>query len=420
QALPLSLWFSFGGFTLLIAGTALGIPLLAHWTMQGLAHALPPLWRLAPISLARSLSRSAVAIAALMVAISVVISVSLMINSFRHSVVAWLDQSLSADLYVARPGQQGQLPADLREQVAREAGVGRVESARLRTLQAKQGFIKVLALSGDISSRRPYIWHDGPRETIWQRLGQNGVLVSEPYATHHGIAARSGQTLSLPTDSGPQKFQILGIYRDYSSDQGVVLLPASVYQHYWHDPYISSLSIFARPGSDLEALAARLRQSYAGRYQVEVQSHQALKQGAMTVFDRTFAITSALRLLAIVVAFMGVFSTLMSLLLERRRSFGLLRALGFGRGQLAALILLESGLMGLFAGILALPLGMVLALCLIYGINLRSFGWSMDLHPDPLLFGQGLLLALGAALLAGLWPAWRCAFAPPAESIRWE
>ncbi|HEY9840450.1 MAG: ABC transporter permease [Candidatus Sericytochromatia bacterium] len=417
--LPLSLWFSFVCFVLVVAGAALCIPWLAHASMDWLAGRLDPVLRLAPRNLARSLSRSAVAMAALMVAVSVVISVSIMIGSFRQTLVDWLDLTLSADLFVIQAEGQG-LPDALRTQIAREPGVAGVESARQLELTGSEGITHLLSLSRDVTAQRRYVWLEGSRQGLWQRLEAGGVLVSQPYATRHGLGSRPGQSLTLATDAGPRRFQVLGIYYDYASDQGIVMLPQSLFRRYWHDRLLTSLSVFLAPGQDVQKLKQSLNARLAGPYQLDIQARGDIKRGALTIFERTFAITGALRLLAIIVAVMGIFSTLMSLLIERRRSFGILRALGLTPSQLGGLILFESGLMGLFAGLLALPLGVILALFLIYVINLRSFGWSMDLRLEPATFAQGLLLALAAAMLGGLWPAWKAMREQVAKSIRWE
>lgn len=420
--LPGALWFSFACFLGVVAGAALCIPWLARGFMLALSQRLGPVARMAPRQLARSLSRSAVAMAALMVAVSVVISVSVMIGSFRGTVIDWLDRTLSADFFVTAPGGPGSasLNPELQARLARVPGVARVESSRQRQLFVAGKPLNLLSLSRDIASQRRFVWLEGDRDSLWDRLEQGAVLVSQPYATRHGITPNAGQRVTLPTRTGSRDFPIIGIYYDYASDQGVVLLPRKLYQQYWDDPAFSALAVFVTPqiqsSEQLTQVKQALNQALAGPY--SLQSHRELKAGAMTVFERTFAITGALRLLAIAVAFMGIFSTLMSLLLERQRSFGILRSLGLTPNQIGGLVLFESGLMGLFSGIMALPLGVILALFLIYVINLRSFGWTMDLLLTPDLFIQGLFLALGAALLGGIWPAWRVATRLVARSVR--
>ena len=67
-----------------------------------------------------------------------------------------------------------------------------------------------------------------------------------------------------------------------------------------------------------------------------------------------------------------------------------------------------------------MPTGFVLALILIYIINLRSFGWTLEMKLQPMEFVQAFLVALLAALLAGLYPAWRIGQTQPAEALRAE
>ena len=140
---------------------------------------------------------------------------------------------------------------------------------------------------------------------------------------------------------------------------------------------------------------------------LRAQANRDLRDGAFEVFERAFSITGALQLLATVVAFIGILSALMALQLEHTREYGVMRATGMTPRQLWNYTLIQTGLMGTTAGLLALPIGLVLALVLIYVINLRSFGWTMalDLQPGP--FVQAFAVAVIAALVAGLYPAWR-------------
>jgi putative ABC transport system permease protein len=140
----------------------------------------------------------------------------------------------------------------------------------------------------------------------------------------------------------------------------------------------------------------------------------------LVVFDQTFAITTALNLLATVVAFIGILSALMALQLERTRELGTMRANGLTQGQLFRLTLLETGLMGFTAGLMSLPVGTVLAWVLVYIINVRSFGWSLQLQLRPEFYTQAFAVALVAALLAGIYPALRMGRIQPAQALRSE
>ena len=149
-------------------------------------------------------------------------------------------------------------------------------------------------------------------------------------------------------------------------------------------------------------------------------SNRSLRAQALGVFDRTFAVTQALRLLAVVVAFIGVWSALMALQVERTRELATLQALGLTGRQLWGLTFLEPGFMGLTAGLLSLPTGFLLAAILVNVINVRSFGWTMRLQADPLVFAQALALSVAAAVLASVYPLLRLQRMPLAAPLRQE
>ena len=140
----------------------------------------------------------------------------------------------------------------------------------------------------------------------------------------------------------------------------------------------------------------------------------------MEMFEQTFTITETLRWLSAAIAFTGVFSALMALQFERTRQLGILRAIGITPRQLTALIVSETGLMGLVAGLFAIPVGYIVAYVLIFVVYQRSFGWTMAFNFDPWVIYQGLALAFVAALLAGIFPALKMAQTKPAEALRTE
>jgi putative ABC transport system permease protein len=110
----------------------------------------------------------------------------------------------------------------------------------------------------------------------------------------------------------------------------------------------------------------------------------------------------------------------MALQLERTRELGVLRAIGVTPRQLWRLVMVETGLMGLIAGLLALPVGAATAALLVLVLNQRSFGWALDLHIAPAILVQDLALAIIAALLASIYPALKMARISPAEALRTE
>src|SRR5947208_3044602 len=205
----------------------------------------------------------------------------------------------------------------------------------------------------------------------------------------------------------------------FSTSRGVVM-SRHTDEAAWSDRKISGLALEAAPGVDVTALVAAVRGRAAGGPRLVIRSNRALREASMEIFDRTFAITGVLRTLSLAVAFVGMLAALMALSLERTREIGVLRALGLTPRQVWGLVTAQTGIIGLLAGVLAVPSGLLLAAVLVFVINRRSFGWTMAIDPSPAILLQGVALSLLAALLAGLYPAWRMATASPAESLRDE
>jgi len=428
-ALPAGIAGGFAGLFVLMIGCALVAPAAALGLLRLLqpvaATAFGTLGRLATRGIVASLSRTAVAIAALMIAVSAAIGVGIMIASFREAVVSWLEGTLRADVYVSAPSLVGNrsdatLEPALVARLAATPGVARAGTSRGVLVPGPGGPVQVVAL--DVDPARPPRWRfrDGSSEAVWGRDDGtgDGVIVSEPYANRRG--ARVGHAVRLHTDRGDHDFRVDGVFYDYGSSAGVVVMSRRTYDRFWDDRRVSGVAIEAAPGADLGALMAALRERAAGDQEVVVRSNRALREASLEIFDRTFAITSVLRTLTVAVAFIGMLAALMALQLERAREIAVLRTLGLTPRQVWGLVTAETGLMGLLAGVLAVPGGLMLAGILVFVINRRSFGWTMPIDPSPAILLQGVALSVLAAVLAGLYPAWRMARALPADALRDE
>lgn len=198
------------------------------------------------------------------------------------------------------------------------------------------------------------------------------------------------------------------------------MMSQELYNKWWTPRPPTSAGLFVGPGEDVNGIAAELQREFSGRTDITISSNQSVRNNALDIFDRTFAITAALQLLSVLVAFIGVLSALMSLQLEKTRELGILRATGMTIRQLWQLTLLETGLMGATAGLVAMPVGWVLAWILINIINRRSFGWTLQMSLEPSFFIQAFLVAVIAALLAGIYPALRLGNMVIATAVREE
>jgi putative ABC transport system permease protein len=422
-----SLVLSFGALFAITLGAAALTPLVTLLFIQIIRPAMGALFgllgRMAARDVVATLSRTSIAVAALMIAVSVTIGVGLMVGSFRQTVVQWLDASLRSDIYVSAPSLSASrvdttLPPDVVERLSHAPGVARARRYHNVTVESPAGPTIVVALEvNDARDRDSFQLAEGDAQ-IWPAFDRGAVLVSEPLAYRRGLHA--GDTITLLTDRGERIFPIAAVFYDYGSDQGVVMMSLATYQATWDDRAISSLGLYAAPGVAIDPLIQQLRSTIGAEQVITIRSNRALRETSLAIFDRTFAITTVLQLLATIVAFVGILSALMALQLERTRELGMLRANGLTPGQLWGVVLSQTGLMGLTAGLLSIPVGVTLAAVLVFVINKRSFGWTLLFRLDGGLFAQALLVAVVAALLAGIYPAWRMSRTAPAVALREE
>lgn len=425
-----SLVAGFAALFLLLVGIALAIPYAVYVLVRAttpLARALGVEARLTLQGIAASLSRTGTAIAALTLAVATAVGVGVMVQSFRASVAQWLEASLQADIYVSvttlRAGHsRGDLPPALIDTLAALPGVSGMSKGRSISVTGPAGMIDVFALGLSPGLRPRYPLVDGDPAQVWERF-RNGeaVLISEPLAWHRQL--RAGDSIRLQTDRGPQRFPIAAVYYDYGSERGELLLSRDLYLRYFDDPGVGGIGLYLAPDASLARVLEQVRSQvarWAPAQSIVVRSNAELRALSLQIFDRTFVITNVLRLLAVLVAFVGILSALMALQLERAKEIAVLRATGFTPAQVLRMVSAQTTCMGLAAGVLAIPVGVVLAALLTHVINRRAFGWSMDLVVAPPVLWQGIGVALVAALLAGLWPGWRMARTPPAEALREE
>ncbi len=427
-----NLWLSFGALFAVLLGCVLMTPFITLGCMRLLQSVLGSWAGLRGCLCARTvvatLSRTAVAIAALMVAVSVTVGVGIMVKSFRQTVVRWLETSLHADVYIAPPNlisrrRDSTLAPGLVERFSAAPGVALTNTYRGLQVESAAGVTQLVAIQLGARSYEAFQFLAGETGTIWPAFQNSGsVIISEPYAYRHDLGLND--TIRLRTDrdghDSYQGFRIVGVFTDYGSDQGIVMMSRRTYDQWWQDTRVSSLSIYAEPGRDVVRLVESLRKMAGSEYEVVIRSNRSLRLASLEIFDRTFTITTVLHLLTTAVAFVGVLSALMALQLERAREIGTLRAIGFTPGQVWGLMTSQTGLMGLVAGLLAIPVGIGLALILVLVINRRSFGWTLQMEIAPEVLVQAVLMAVVAALLAGLYPALRMAQTSPALALREE
>jgi putative ABC transport system permease protein len=406
--------FAYLAVLAVIAGTALLIPNLvtgfSGWSRGFMARFFGPEAMLASQSLRASPGRSSVLIAALTTAIAMTVSVGIMVGSFRETVWVWMNGQLKADFYLRPAGASAAdrhptMSASIADGISRMPGVAAVD--RFRAYPIFYEGLPATFAGGESSNLKRSggtRFLPGENETEILRKLPTGdfAVVSEPFANKHRI--RVGSSLTLPLAGATRSFQVLGIYYDYSTEGGFIIVDRSTLLKYLPGPALSNLAVYLEPGADPDRVHHGIDSVISGRA-VLVFSNRSLRNAAIALFDRTFRITYALEAVAILVAVMGIAGALLAMVIDRRREFALLRFLGAAQQQVRAIILCEAGLLGLFSSAIGLVLGTLMSLILIFVINKQSFGWTIQFHWPVLL----LVAAVGgvyiATVLAGLYPA---------------
>jgi putative ABC transport system permease protein len=401
---------------LAVAAMALAAPAvvtaLAAGTRTASRFLFGPEGLLAVRGLAAALARTSIIVGALATAIAMMASVGIMVGSFRETVIVWLNTQLRADLYVrpaaragAGAGEYPALSADVPGLVSAIHGVESVDIFHAMEFEYEGLRATLGAGNADIIRRygRLRFTEGQDRDAILRSLaGQDRAIVSEPFANKHGVHAND--TIRLALGDRLVKVTVAGIYYDYSSERGFVIFDRSTLLKYLPNLPATNLAIYARPGVNPTDLRYAVEGRLAG-HRVVVAPNRTLRQNAVTIFDRTFAITYALEGVAIAVAMLGAANSLLAMVLDRRRELGLLRYLGAAPAQLRRMILLEAGFLGIAANLLGMALGFILSLVLIYVINKQSFGWTIQFHPPFALLAAASALVWLATVLAGIYPA---------------
>jgi putative ABC transport system permease protein len=262
--------------------------------------------------------------------------------------------------------------------------------------------------------RRPFLSGARPADVFAQLPGRDDVIVSEPFANKHGV--KPGDTLELALGGQRVRFRVIDVYGDYSNERGYIVMDRGTLLKYLPDPAPSNIAVYLRPGVTVQDGRRAVEAALAKR-KVMVFTNRSLREEAIRVFDRTFAITYALEAVAVFVAVMGIAGALLALVIDRRREFGLLRFLGGATGQIRRIILFEAGMLGLLANIAGSIEGFLLSLLLIYVINRQSFGWTIQFHWPVTVLVSALSIVYAATILAALYPSRVAAKLVPIEVI---
>jgi putative ABC transport system permease protein len=424
------LW-GFASVALIVAALALVSPLLVRGASAAATRPLGRLLgepgRLGARLFGGSLARNAIAVTALAMALGMTLAMMVTVASIRQTVRVWVESTLRSDLWIKSPagnrtGIVGDLPEDVVEFLRGIPGVAAVDPFRARDLVDSRGRPWTLA-SGDFGvvariGGLPLVDREDPRDAAAGARDRGEAMVSEPYARRFGVAR--GDTVSIPTPQGERRLRVAGVYRDYSNDRGTVVIDRSLYLTLYGDRRVTSVAVLAAPAVEAADLRRRILAAAGPQFALSISTNRELRRSALQIFDRTFAVTGALEAIAVVVAVLGVANALVASAIERRRFFGLLRAVGASSAQIRQAVLVEAALTGATASAAAIPAGAAFAFLLLAVINPQSFGWTVAVAIPAQRLILTVALILAAAALAGLHPARLAANVDPAAALAEE
>jgi len=413
------LWFGdslLTGFAVLAAlllGAALALPAMLEFVLswgQRTARRALAVWFWADSR--QQLSGLSLALMALLLALAVNVGVGTMVETFSRTFVSWLDGRLAADVYLNATdnAQAAEIKAWLQRRPEVEAILpgGRAET------QIDGAPIEILGLAdhATISGHWPLL---SSTADSWDRLraGDAG-LASEQLARRLKLAV--GDRIEISAASGNWPIEVVGIYADYGNPKGQ--LAVNIDPLLRHFPEIPQTRLGLRvAASAIPALMSALRDKF-GLDDRNLLDQATLKAESTRIFNRTFAVTAALNGFTLGVAGVALLTSLLTLSHSRLPQLAPLWAIGITRRRLAAIELLKTMSVALITALLALPLGLSVAWCLIAVVNVKAFGWRLPFHVFPLQLLELLAVAMLAALSAALLPALKLARMQPSTLIK--
>jgi putative ABC transport system permease protein len=343
----------------------------------------------------------AVSVAAIVASFSLMVAMLIMVHSFRNSLEGWLERMLPADLYLRalRGGETGFITPEEQERIRLTAGIARLEFLRSQNLLLAPDRPPVVLLAGPADAARMLLLV-GP--SVTPRPDEPPpVWVSEVAADLYGW--RTGARVQLPIGPVPREFTVAGVWRDYARQSGAIAMDRRLYARLTGDALVNDAAIWVAPNVAPATLEQALRWRLGSAEGIEIASPKELRATSLAIFDRTFAVTYALEVAALVIGLFGISVSFGAQALSRRREFGVLRHVGMTRASIGAMLGWEGSIVSVLGASLGIVLGWVTSLILIHVVNRQSFHWSMDFHLPWLPLAALTTVLVAASIATAVW-----------------
>lgn len=407
-AILLALNPPFGGNQLILSVLLLGgagLVLLVGPLSRALLQIFIPLaTRFAPVSgrlssdaLLGNPRRTSGTVMAMALSLTFVLGFAGYMGSTKATMTRWMDDALTCDLFVRASANFSRpdflFPGALREELLQVPGVRTVESYRgVRPLYQGQQILVNSIQVGPTMDRTTFEFIQGDAESMRRGVTREGMCtVSENFYRRFNLGV--GQQVELVTPGGVVRIPIAAVLRDYSSDKGTVLLDRTRFLELWKDDRVDIFDVSVVPGADVGQVRDAVRAKLAGKFPALVSTRQEFTAEIGKAIDAFYALTRITVFLALLVAFLGIVTSLLISVAERTREIGILKALGGLPSQIARSIVLEALALALTGLVLALPAGNLFALFMEGAIAEYFTGWQMPHHYPWEILAQ-LLIAL--------------------------
>jgi putative ABC transport system permease protein len=387
---------------LLLIATVVATPSVVQFLMRRApASSSAVTYQIAIAQIAGTARYATLSVASIIVSFSLMVSMAIMVTSFRTSLDAWTQRLLPADLYlrVGYVGQSSHLDETNVAALRALPGVERLESSRFARAQVpeRQASVTLIARTLDPSRIEDALWLTSSAPQRARSLPN--VWISEAAADRFNW--RSGDTIDLTVSNRALRAFVAGVWRDYEHQSGAVILERSVYEALTGDHAVNTVWMWLDDAKSEREVSDSIGDALPPGTEYDLRTPGDLRRLSLQAFDRTFAITYLLELVAVLIGVFGIAAGVSAQVLARRGEFGALRHLGFTRGQIAAMLAIEGAVLGTIGVLIGLLTGGLVSLILIYVVNRQSFHWSMDVAvPSTLLAVLSVVLVAASALIA--------------------
>ena len=347
------------------------------------------------------------AMMALMLAMTANLGVGTLVDSFRNAFVSWLEVRQSADIYLRSPN------VNIKQLIDPEQSSQWLAHSHQRIgvdsrWRGRQTLIRGVDANAPDSRTLPLAqWLGNTPEDALQQFREQPKTILANEQAHYLGGLQLGDTLKLNADAGSVTYKVVGFFYDYGTPYFQFYLPYAEVARQWQGHRSRGIALWLKSGDEPDETIklAEAAMRTAGANTGDWISQSQIRKLSLKIFDRTFAITSAMNALTMIVAAIALLASLLAILQERLPQFAQWRALGVRWSEQMLIISCPIFIFVCIAWLLAIPLGALLSWLLIHKLNIVSFGWSMpmswEIVPAWQLAGIILLVVAGTLLLAG-------------------